>query len=264
MAKIKFQTSVLASGSKGNSVLIRTEKTNILLDAGLSGKKIISALQSIGINEHKIDAIVISHEHNDHISAAGILCRKLHIPLYITTLTYSVCRHKLKNIPAGVRHFSNGKTFKIGNIEIRAFQSSHDVVDGSNFTFKKENYEKKLAVATDVGFPSNLMVAQMKNATTVIMESNHDVKMLLNGQYPPQLKQRIKGKQGHLSNEQAVEIIAKIIHPKMQNLVLAHLSEENNCPQKAEKLMQNYLHSINHDLELIVATHHKATKLLQI
>ena len=260
-----FQTSVLASGSKGNSILIRTKSTKILLDAGLSGKKITNFIHSIKLDENKLDGVVVSHEHSDHIRGAGIICRKLHIPLYITKDTYNVCKERLGNLPVGSIHFKNGSTFVIGDIEIRAFQSSHDVADGSNFTLKKVGDDtRKLAIATDLGFSSNLMITQLKDSTSIILESNHDVKMLINGSYPPHLKQRIKSKQGHLSNEQAVGVVSKIVHSGLKNIILAHLSEENNLPIKAEKLMRDYLHSINHDLQLIVASQYESTKLIDV
>lgn len=260
-----FQTSVLASGSKGNSILIRTGNTKILLDAGLSGKKITNFIHSIKLDENKLNGVVISHEHSDHIRGAGIICRKLQIPLYISEPTYDVCREHLGKLPEGVIYFENGSSFTIGDIEIRAFQSSHDVADGSNFTFKKVGDNiRKLAVATDLGFSSKLMIMQLKDSTSIILESNHDVKMLISGSYPPHLKQRIKSKQGHLSNEQAVGVISRVIHPGLKNIILAHLSEENNLPKKAEKLMRDYLQSINHDLELIVASQYESTKLIDV
>ena len=260
-----FQTSVLASGSKGNSILIKTESTKILLDAGLSGKKITNFIQSIKLNENKLDGVVISHEHSDHIRGAGIICRKLQIPLYITKDTYKACWERLGKLPIESVHFENGSSFVIGDIEIRAFQSSHDVADGSNFTLKKVGDDtRKLAIATDLGFSSNLMITQLKNSTSIILESNHDMKMLISGSYPPYLKQRIKSKQGHLSNDQAVGVISRVVHPGLRNLILAHLSEENNLPAKAEKLMRDYLQSINHDLQLIVASQYESTKLIDV
>ena len=260
-----FQASVLASGSKGNSILIRTESTKILLDAGLSGKKITNFIQSIKLDENKLAGVVISHEHSDHIRGAGIICRKLQIPLYITKDTHNACKERLGNLPVGAIYFENGSSFTIGNIMIRAFQSSHDVADGSNFTLKKIGDEtRKLAIATDLGFSSKLMITQLKDSTSIILESNHDVNMLINGSYPPHLKQRIKSKQGHLSNEQAVGVVSQVVHPGLRNIILAHLSEENNLPNKAEKLMRDYLHSINHDLQLIVSSQYESTKLIDV
>lgn len=260
-----FKAAVLASGSKGNSILVKTEKTKILLDAGLSGKKISGLINLLELDEKKVKALIVSHEHSDHIRGAGIICRKLNIPLYISKLTYSVIKKKLGKLPAGLIHFKNGKFFEIGDIRVRAFQSSHDVIDGSNFTFqKKDNPEKKLAVATDVGFITKLMLRNLQNCTSIILESNHDCNMLLNGSYPWELKQRIRSKEGHLSNEQAIGVISKVIQPKLKNLILAHLSEENNRPELAEAEMKNFLKEIKHELNLIVASQYEPTQLIDI
>ncbi|HPR17807.1 MAG TPA: MBL fold metallo-hydrolase [Candidatus Cloacimonadota bacterium] len=260
-----FQTSVLASGSKGNSILVRTENTAILLDAGLSGNKLFTLLESISVKPTDLKALVISHEHSDHISGAGVMCRKLHIPLYISALTYSSCCHRLGKLPNGTQYFRVGKEFAIDDIIVRSFPSSHDVIDGSNFVFMKAGEEeRKLAVATDVGYSSRLMVHNMQESSSVILESNHDIPMLLNGPYPPLLKQRIKSNQGHLSNEQAVGVITQILHPGLKNLILAHLSEQNNLPELAFDVMNKYLIEVKHELKLLVSSQYEATGLIDI
>ena len=260
-----FKVSVLASGSKGNCTVICTNKTMVLLDAGLSGKKILNLLDSINLNANKLNAVIISHEHNDHIKGAGIICRRLDIPLYITEMTYSVSKKSLGKLPEGVVFFKNGNLFKIGDIKVKTFPSSHDVVDGSNFVFEEAgDTSRKLAVATDLGFSSKLMLHRIKESTSIVLESNHDVQMLLNGPYPPFLKQRIKSQLGHLSNEQAVGVITKVVNPGLKNLVLAHLSEQNNLPETAENIMKEYLQIINHDLQLFVSSQYEATPLIDI
>jgi len=123
---------------------------------------------------------------------------------------------------------------------------------------------RKLAVATDLGFSSNLMITQLKNSTSIILESNHDLNMLIKGSYPPHLKQRIKSKQGHLSNEQAVKVIKEVYHPGLKNIILAHLSEENNLPEIAEKLMRDYLNKKDKNLNLIVASQYESTKIIDV
>ncbi|MDO9577427.1 MAG: MBL fold metallo-hydrolase [Candidatus Cloacimonadales bacterium] len=260
-----FQTSVLASGSKGNSIFIRTESTQLILDAGLSGKKIISLLESIKINPQKLNAVIVSHEHGDHVSGVGILCRRFNIPLYITRLTYSVCCHSIGRLPAGVKYFETGQEFTIGDLIIKAFPSSHDVIDGSNFVmFKEGDKLRKLAIATDLGYSSNLLRHNFKDSSTIILESNHDVQMLLNGPYPPHLKQRIKSRQGHLSNEQAVGVITQVLHPGLKNLILAHLSEKNNLPDLAYKIMSDFLKEVKYELNLLVSSQYEATGLIDV
>ncbi len=260
-----FQTSVLASGSKGNSILIRTEKTTFLLDAGLSGIKIINAMNKIGVSGESLHAVLVSHEHTDHILGVGILARKYRIPIYISGITYPICKGRLGKLPQDAQFFNNGETFSIGDISITPFSSSHDVVDGSNFIFQKLNDStRKLAIATDLGFSSNLLITKLKNSSTIILESNHDLEMLLSGPYPWHLKQRIKGRQGHLSNEQAVGVISQIFHSGINNIILAHLSEINNQPVLAYNSMKNYLETIRHDIKLVVSSQYEPTDLIDI
>ncbi|OQX70558.1 MAG: MBL fold metallo-hydrolase [Candidatus Cloacimonas sp. 4484_275] len=260
-----FQTAVLASGSKGNSILVKTENTKILIDAGLSGIKISEAIRKINLNENKLKALIISHEHSDHISGAGVVCRKYKIPLFITKQTYLVSRHRLGKIPAGIIHFENGETFQIGDLQISTFPSSHDVVDGVNFVLQKQDENnRKLAIATDLGYSSRLMLLKFQEATTIILESNHDEKMLLEGPYPWELKQRVKSRMGHLSNEQAVAVISQIIHPGLKNIILAHLSEINNKPEIAKNLVESYLKTINLDLNLIVSSQYEPTPIIDV
>lgn len=259
-----FQIALLASGSKGNSAVIRTKQTKVLLDAGLSGRKILSNLAELRLNPQKIDALLVSHEHNDHIRGAGIICRRLNIPLYISEKTFQICRNKLGKLPLGVHHFEIGNKFVLGDLEIEPFVSSHDAVDSCNFIIRKIGSNRKLAIATDVGYSSRLMLMKMRNSTTVVIESNHDETMLINGEYPWHLKQRVKSKHGHLSNNQAVGVISQIVHPDLKNLILAHLSENNNLPDLAQNTMLNFLKEINHELNLVIAKQDSVTKLIDI
>lgn len=260
-----FQVSVLASGSKGNSTMIRTDSTKILVDAGLSGKKIWDAMEKIGAEKNKISAIIISHDHSDHMKGAGIVCRKLQIPLYISRLTYESCLHKIGKLPLGVQHFQVGKSIQIGDIVVETIPSKHDTIDSANFVFHQiDEPNRKLTLATDLGESSRYLLVKMMNSTSVILESNHDIQMLMDGPYPPELKQRVKGKQGHLSNVQAVDLMRQIMHPGLENLILAHLSEENNKPVLAEKTMKKYLEEQDHEINLIVASQYEPTTIIDI
>jgi phosphoribosyl 1,2-cyclic phosphodiesterase len=260
-----FQTAILASGSKGNSILIRTATTKILLDAGLSGRRIAETIRELGLQDSRLKALIVSHEHNDHVGGAGVVCRKYQIPLYITEPTYRAVASRLGKIPAGTVHFETGKQFIIGDIKVTPFSSSHDVVDGSNFTFEKVgDSTRKLAIATDLGFSSRLLLTKFRDASTIILESNHDEEMLLRGPYPFHLKQRVKSRHGHLSNEQAVAVISQVIHPGLRNLILAHLSEQNNTPQIAKQAMEAYLKAINYELELFISLQNQPTPIVDI
>ncbi len=260
-----FQVGIIASGSRGNCLVIRGNEGAILLDAGLTGKKIIEGLEKLGIEPQELKGLVISHEHSDHISGAGIICRKLDIPLYISQETYACAAGQLGRLPQGAFYFEHSKIFKINDLNIIPFASSHDAVDSSNFIFyQEENPNARLGIATDCGYFTRLMKERLQNCTTLILESNHDEVLLIEGPYSWHLKQRVKSRQGHLSNRQAVSVISQIIHPGLKKLVLAHLSEQNNTPELAESEMLRYLEMINHGLELFIARQNTVINLMDI
>ncbi len=260
-----LRTSVLLSGSKGNATLVFTDNTYLLIDAGLSAKRIFAALDTIRIEPNKLDAILITHEHSDHVKGAGVVSRKLNIPIYLTESTYKYCSNKLGNLKIAPIHFNVGDDLFIGDININAFSSSHDAIDSCNFVFqKKDCVDKKLVFATDLGIATKLLLKKLENATTIILESNHDEKILLEGPYPWELKQRVKSNNGHLSNKQAVAVISQVVHSNLNNLILAHLSETNNTPELAEKEMREYIQAINHTLNLYIAEQNNPTPVVVV
>lgn len=260
-----FDVGIIASGSKGNSIVIRSDQGVVLVDAGLTGKKITMGLQNLGISSEQLNAVVISHEHSDHIRGAGIICRKLSIPLYITEETYACSAHKIGKLPAGIKFFKPGCDFKVNDLKITPFASSHDAVESSNFKITQSgNNNSQLGIATDCGYFTRLMKERLKNCSTIVLESNHDEIMLMEGPYPWDLKQRVKSRQGHLSNRQAVSVISQIIHPGLKNIILAHLSEQNNKPELAFSEMKKYLDMVNHELELFVASQYQVTPMMKV
>jgi phosphoribosyl 1,2-cyclic phosphodiesterase len=259
-----FKTAVIASGSKGNAILILTENARIILDAGVSTSRIMDFLYQNKLKIEQISAIIVSHEHSDHTKGVGSLARKTKKPVFLTRPTYFQCERALGKIPQ-VQFFSPGDDFTIGDIVVHAFTASHDAVDGCNFTFsQKNNKEAKLAVATDLGFSSKVTINRLQDVTTLILESNHDEQMLMEGPYPWKLKQRVKSSLGHLSNDQAVGIVVQVLHNNLRNLVLAHLSETNNTPEIAETKMRDYLHQVRHKLNLIIAAQDFPTPFIEI
>jgi phosphoribosyl 1,2-cyclic phosphodiesterase len=259
-----FKIAVIASGSKGNAMLIATENTCIVLDVGISTMRVMDFLQNNKLTKDHISAIIISHEHGDHTKGVGSLARKTKKPVYITRPTYFQCERSLGTIPH-VQYFSPGDEFNIGDIQVHAFSASHDAVDGCNFTFiQKHNDHAKLAVATDLGFPSKVTINRLKDVTTLVLESNHDEMMLMEGPYPWKLKQRVKSSLGHLSNDQAIGVLVKVLHENLRNLVLAHLSETNNTPELAEFKMREYLHQVRHELNLIIASQDWPTPFIDV
>lgn len=260
-----LRTSVLSSGSKGNANLIFTDNTYLLLDAGLSAIKIFTAMQEIGVEPSKLNGIIISHEHSDHVNGAGIVSRKLGIPIYFTQQTFASCQKKIGKLKQEPVFFKVGDEFSIRDIQVTSFASSHDAIDSSNFIFQQiNNPEQKLAIATDLGFATKLLIEKIKEVTTLILESNHDEVILLTGSYPWELKQRVKSSRGHLSNKQAVAVVSQIIHNRLNNLVLAHLSEQNNTPELARKEMSDFLSEIKSEVRLFLADQHKPTPIIKV
>jgi len=260
-----FQTAVLASGSKGNCVLVKSAQTALLVDAGISARRIWEALDHLNIDRHSLEAVLISHEHGDHISGAGAVARHLKIPVYLTRDTYFACKHRLGNLSDCIEFITAGESFIIRDLIIHPFSSPHDAIDSCNFTIAPvDNPDRKLAIATDVGYQSRLLTTHLSNCSTLILESNHDQKMLLEGPYDWNLKQRILSNHGHLSNIDAVGVISQVMHSGLKNLILAHLSEVNNLPDLAEQTMLEFLHAINSEVRLFIADQYTHTHLIDI
>jgi len=233
-----IRVCVLASGSKGNSVFIESERARILIDAGLSGKEIRLRLLSLNVHPDDLSALIVSHEHADHVKGIGVLSRQHELPVYITEPTYHAASSMLKHIEP-VHFFRDGVSFKVGDLTIRPYASSHDAVDPVNFTVSNGNI--KLGLATDLGFASALVRNCLRNCHALILETNHDREMLRAGTYPEPLKQRILSRLGHLSNDQAAELLADLHHLDLRHVFLAHLSEANNLPDKAMSAVDGVL-----------------------
>jgi phosphoribosyl 1,2-cyclic phosphodiesterase len=221
---------MLASGSKGNSIYISDGQTSILLDAGLSGIEIERRLKIAGHCPEHISAIVVSHEHSDHIKGAGILSRRYNLPVYMSRETRKGSQHIVGNLPKTVS-FQCGNTFQINTLTIRPFSLSHDAADPAGFIFSSGDI--KIGIATDLGIATSMVKTHLKDCNALILEANHDPDMLINGPYPWPLKQRVKGKTGHLSNSDSGTLLKELLHEKLTHVILAHLSETNNTPEKA-------------------------------
>ncbi len=262
-----FQVAMLYSGSKGNACLVKTDKTKLVVDIGFSGKRFLQSLSELSLDCKKLDAVVVSHEHSDHIAAVGIVARKLNLPVYLTERTYASCKERLGRLPRGVKYFVSGKKFEIGDVDIDPFTSSHDAVDPCNFVFTKQEdlAERKLALATDNGYISKILLHKLKDCTTLILESNHDKNILLtSGNYPWELVQRINSRVGHLSNEEAAGVLSQVVHTRLKRVILAHLSAENNLPELALSSARDVLKIFGNSAEVVLARQEKSTKLLDI
>ncbi len=204
---------------------MRAGDTSLLIDAGLSARQIGQRLALIGVKLEELDALLITHEHRDHLGGAGVLSRRHPLPIYLNQATCQAAQRFLGQA-ARTECFENGVPFKVGSLSIEAFSLSHDAVDPVGFIIRSA--EHKVALATDLGFASNLVREKLKGAQLIVLESNHDLEMLKNGPYPWEVKQRVWGRQGHLSNEESASLLRELYHPRLQHVVLAHVSEINN------------------------------------
>ena len=222
---------VLASGSRGNAIFVSGEGGAVLFDAGLSGVEIERRMASRGLEPKELMAIVVSHEHSDHIRGVGILSRRYKLPVYMNPATAEAVGNQLGRFH-DLRHFECGAPFTIGSLCIQPFSISHDAADPSGFTVTHEGV--KLGIATDLGRATAVVIEHLKACHAIILETNHDEEMLIQGPYPWPLKQRIRGRNGHLSNPDAGSLLTSVLHDDLRHVWLAHLSQENNTPDKAE------------------------------
>jgi len=218
---------VLASSSSGNSTFLRTERTCILVDAGLSKRDIVGRLDAIGERAEDLNAILITHEHSDHVCGLVALAKSLNIPIFITRLTAPA-------IPWGeftpkLDCFQAGATFTVGDIDIDSFTVPHDAIDPVGFCFRMQGI--KIGVVTDLGYVPDSIKFHLRGADLLVLESNHDLEMLKVGPYPWSVKQRVMGRKGHLSNDIVSDFIRQDLDTTISTLVLGHLSEHNNHPQ---------------------------------
>ena len=246
-----FKVSILASGSTGNSLYIESDKQKILVDAGLSGKKITSLMNEVGRSPAELDAILVTHEHTDHIHGVGVLSRKHGIDVYANEKTWEAMTKNVGNIdPEHKRIFERGKTLTFGDMDIESFGVSHDAADPQFYQFHRNN--KRFVVLTDTGYCSDRIKGTVKDADAYLMESNHDLSMLRMGKYPWSLKQRILGDKGHLSNEDGALVMTELIGNNTKRIYLGHLSRENNIKELAHMTMEHTLREhdfgVGHDL----------------
>ena len=240
-----LELCMLASASSGNAVYIATEKTKILVDAGLSGRRLTAALAEIGADPTTLQALLISHDHNDHIYGAGVMSRRYRLPLYATEPTWKAAKNRLGKIAAeNCRRLPLSGRLVIGDLLVETFPVPHDAAGPVGFVFRTENHAA--ALVTDLGYVTPYILDRLQQLDCIIVEANYDEEMLMNGPYPWPLKQRIKGNTGHLSNTLAAEMLLKILTPKTKHVILAHLSEHNNLPQLAYDTVYGLLAASGH------------------
>jgi phosphoribosyl 1,2-cyclic phosphodiesterase len=234
---------VLGSGSKGNATYLESGGTSILIDAGMSGVELQKRLATIGVELSAIAAILVTHEHNDHVQGVGILSRRANIPVYANSATFAAASKTISKL-FSYNEFETGGPFHFRNLEIHPFAISHDTEDPVGFRISDGSVS--LGYCTDTGKVSRLMLQRLASCQALVFESNHDIEMLRNGAYPPYLKQRIRSSQGHLDNGEAAAFLQELAHEDLQHVVLAHLSEENNHPEIALHAAVGALHHNPH------------------
>lgn len=236
-----IQLSTLFSGSTGNSTLIKTEKAAILIDAGRNCKAVCEALQKLNMSLDDISAIFVTHEHSDHISALDVMSRKRPIPIHITEPSARELCKKKSAAECAVIHRELSYTVRVGDLTVTSFPLPHDSAAHVGYVAECDDGDCA-GVATDMGYPTQLCFDKLKCCRQAVLEANHDRTMLLNGPYPQYLKERILSKRGHLSNSDCAQLILGLCECGMEKIMLAHLSQDNNTPDKAKE-------TICHDLE---------------
>ncbi len=244
--------SVLGSGSSGNATIIQGSNGTILLDCGFSVIQIKKRLELLGKDIEEIDAVFITHEHTDHICGLKRFTNTYNVPVFMTQGTFAAI-HDILNNTKNIELFESGDAIRIGGFNVQSFAVTHDAQDPVNYVVS--NSDKKIGVATDCGFPSKLLVSRLRGCHALILESNYCPQMLLRGPYPPQIKQRIQSKFGHLSNQQMLELLSKVMDETLSVLVLAHISENNNHHALVEQIAQDAIRGRNIQLWITHQTH---------
>ena len=263
----------LASGSSGNAIYVGSETTHLLVDVGISGKRIEEGLEQLGLTCKDLDAILVTHEHSDHIGGLGVLSRRHDIPIYTTRGTMDGIyegrnRKVVGEIDASLfQLIQPDERFIIKDISIQPIRISHDAKEPVAFKFMYGS--QKTAVMTDLGVYDDYILGSLQGLDAVFLEANHDVRMLQLGRYPYPLKQRILGKRGHLSNEASGRLLSQILHDHMGHVVLSHLSQENNLPELAYEAVRLEITASDtpykgDDFEIMVADRYQPSCLIRI
>ena len=260
----------IASGSSGNSIYVGDDHTHLLVDAGISKKRIDEGLHTLGIKGEELSGILITHEHSDHIQGLGVFSRKYGIPIYATKGTLAgIMEYKsLGKMPEVLLHeVEIDKKFVLGDMEILPFAISHDAKEPSGYRI--EHGEKSVAVATDLGIYDEYTVEHLKNLDAVLLEANHDIHMLEVGPYPYQLKRRVMGDKGHLSNELSGRLLCDILHDNLKCVLLGHLSKENNYAELAYETVKLEVTIGNNpykgeDIPLMVAKRDRVSEIITV
>ncbi|MDO5557143.1 MAG: MBL fold metallo-hydrolase [Clostridia bacterium] len=241
-----FNFCSLYSGSSGNSLFVESDNTKLLIDTGESAKKIIEALENINVNISDINAILVTHEHLDHVKGLGTISKKYNIPVFANSETWnSMPVQENKINPINKRYFKNDEILEINDLKIFPFSIPHDAANPCGFNISKDN--TKISIATDLGHIDERIMGNLENSCFILLESNYEDDILKCSSYPYPLKRRILGPKGHLSNTNAGDAISHLLNYGLKHVMLGHLSKENNFPELAYKTVIEQL--IKHDFD---------------
>ncbi len=260
----------IASGSSGNCIYVGSDQTHLLVDTGISKKRIDAGLKELGVTGEEIQGILITHEHVDHIQGLGVFSRKYKVPIYATPGTIRGIQSctTIGEMPEGLLNtIHTDERFTLGDIEIEPFQISHDANEPSGY--RMECGGKAVAVATDLGKYDTYIVSKLQKLNAILLEANHDIHMLEVGPYPYHLKRRVMGDKGHLSNELSGRLLCDILHDELKHIVLGHLSKENNYPRLAYETVKLEVTLGNNkyrgeDLDLTVAKRDSISEIITV
>lgn len=251
-----FNFCSLYSGSSGNSLFVESENTKLLVDAGISSKKIEEALANLEIDPTSIDGILITHEHSDHVQGLGTFAKKFNLPVFVNEKTLDAMpKQKEKISEKNIKLFNINEKFEIGDLKVKPFSIPHDAANPCGFNIFKD--DKKISIATDIGHMTNGILKNLEDSIFIMLESNYDPEVLKYSKYPYQLKTRIAGPDGHLSNELAGKTISHLLNSGLKQAVLGHLSKQSNFPELAYKTVIDEIMCTKYDensLKLSVAS----------
>jgi phosphoribosyl 1,2-cyclic phosphodiesterase len=245
--------TVLGSGSGGNSSVLQYGDSALMIDAGFSGVELQRRLNAAEIENAHLCGLVITHEHDDHVQAARVFCKRNdNLAAYANVLTAARLM-QINKAPANLIAFANGTPFAVGPFHIEPFSISHDAVDPVALSIRVAG--RKIGIVTDLGYVGKMVPLKLRNSHALVLESNHDDDLLRQSKRPPHLLHRIHGRRGHLSNTRAAELFGQVIGPDTQHLILAHLSEDCNCPTIVERTFQTKLQDLQRtDVSIQVAS----------
>ena len=251
--------SLLGSGSGGNALLVTSPACKILVDCGLSFKRLHERVAAIGETLDGLAAVFVTHEHGDHVLGLGTVARRLDVPVFMTSLTYDSLPVSVGTLPR-LEIFESGDRLSCRDIEIESFSVSHDAADPVSYVINAGGL--RLGIASDMGCAPALVRTRLQGAHGLILEANYCPEMLRNGSYPPQVQQRIRGKRGHLSNGDSTSLLHALLHDGLQVVVLVHVSQENNCPELVTRMATQALGGRR--VQLCVASQDRPTPLFEL